>query len=159
MLKNDKKQDPRKGDDRNLVLVDQDFGQPDLEDRIWLFWIRNKVPILSTATLAILGTLGVIAWFALADYKLESLQAEYQSTADTPEAKLAFARANAGVPLAGIAALDAADRYYSDKKYTEATAAYVLAKDSIAPTDKVLAAFAGRAQLGIAFSKLNAGDR
>ncbi|MDR2863728.1 MAG: hypothetical protein LBV54_07660 [Puniceicoccales bacterium] len=159
MPKNTKQQDPRKGDDRNLVLVDQDFGQPDLEDRMWLFWLRNKIAILGVIFLLIAAALGGIGWHALADYRLSALQAEYLGTADSPEAKLAFARARAGEALAGVAALDVADQYFKDKKYAEAAAAYALARDNFTPTDKAHASFGARAILGLAFSKLRSDDR
>ncbi len=29
---------PPAGDDRNLVVVDDDFVNADTEDRLWLFW-------------------------------------------------------------------------------------------------------------------------
>lgn len=158
MPKNDSIRDPRKGDDRNLVLIDQDFGQPDLEDRMWLFWVRNKTVILGLGVVLILGALGYIGWHAWSDHRLAALQAEYQALGDKPEDKLAFARANAGQPLAGIAALEVADQYFKDKKYPEAAGAYALARANFPLADKTSAAFAGRALLGEAFSKLNGTD-
>lgn len=157
--KTNKAQDPRKGDDRNLVIVDQDFGQPDLEDRIWLFWIRNRVAILSLVTIAVVGTLGAIGWFAFSDYRLSVLQDAFLRRADTVEAKLAFARDNSGQPLAGVSALEAADLLQKEKKYAEAAEAYALARSNFNPADKNSAAFAGRALNGFAFAKLFGGDR
>ncbi|MDR2981682.1 MAG: tetratricopeptide repeat protein, partial [Puniceicoccales bacterium] len=155
----DLKKDPRRGDDRNLVIVDQDFGQPDLEDRMWLFWIRNKVAIMGGGLLIVIGILGYIGWHAVGDFKLSSMQAEYQNIGEGVEAKLLFASKYEGHPLAGIAALDAADNLFKEKKYDESANAYAQARKSLAANDNFQAAYAGRAILGVAFSKLNASDK
>lgn len=153
------KKDPRPGDDRNLVLVDQDFGQPDLEDRMWLFWLRNRVAILGIGILVVAGVLGWIAWAAMAEWQLGSLKSEAQRVGETPEERLSFARKHAGKPIAGVNALHVADQFYSEKKFTEAASAYALAKDCFPATDSFHAAPAGRALMGLAFCKLQNADR
>ncbi|MDR1817919.1 MAG: hypothetical protein LBR07_07120 [Puniceicoccales bacterium] len=152
------RKDPRRGDDRNLVIVDQDFGQPDLEDRMFLFWTRNKTTILAISGLLIAGAIAAILWFAAADFRLHLLQDEYTKTAATPDARLAFARANAGKPLAGVAALEAGDDLFKQEKYADAAGAYALAVQNLPASEKAAAAFAARAQLFLGFAKLNAKD-
>ena len=149
----------RKGDDRNLVIVDQDFGQPDLEDRMWLFWVRNKILIVSIGMILVIGALGYIAWCAFSDYKVFSLQAEYQAVAQTPDARLSFARKNQGAPIAGIAAIEAGDQLYKDGKFAEAGEAYAFARGNFPLEEKFMAAFAGLAMLGSALARIKNADR
>ena len=42
MAEDSSKKRPPSDDDRNLVVVDEDFANADAEDRLWLFWERNK---------------------------------------------------------------------------------------------------------------------
>jgi len=158
MAQSAKHKDPRKGDDRNLVIVDQDFGQPDLEDRMFLFWTRNKTTILSVSALTVAAAIAAIVWFWLADFRLGLLQDAYQGVADKPEARLAFARENDGKPLAGVAALEAADAFFKDGKFKEAADGYAFAAKNFDPTDSFGAAYAGRAQLFGAFARLRLND-
>ncbi|MDR0534940.1 MAG: hypothetical protein LBG65_01055 [Puniceicoccales bacterium] len=155
-----KKTDSRKGDDRNLVLVDQDFGQPDFEDRMFLFWVRNKALILGVAGVAIVASVGAIIFKAVARHRLETLQNAYTTAvaAGKPEALLAFSRENAGQPLARVAAIEAGDKYFGEKKYDEAAKAYAIAGGSAGAGagENVSAVFSGRAALGAAFSELYA---
>ena len=39
------------GDDRNLVLVDDDFQDADFEDKVWLFWRRHGKKTVAIAAL------------------------------------------------------------------------------------------------------------
>ncbi len=159
MAKNAFQKDPRRGDDRNLVIVDQDFGQPDLEDRIWLFWIRNRTGIILSVLLVIVATLAYIVWHAAGHYSQGACQAAYQDAGEGPEAKLEFSREYAGTALAGVAALEAADAFYKDKQFAKAAGAYALARTEVSANEPVEAVLAGRAALGEAFSLLADGQR
>jgi hypothetical protein len=152
------KKSPLKGDDRNIVVVDQDFGQPDLDDRIFLFWSRHRVPVLVACLLAVTAAATWIGWSAVEHIRLGWLQDEYHAAPDTPEGKLAFAAANKGKPLAGIAALEAADKLFIDKKFADAAKVYAQAVENFDARDKALAALALRARLGIAFAKIETKD-
>ena len=61
---------PPAGDDRNLVVVDEDFVNADTEDRLWLFWERNQDPIVK-------ATVSMIAGFEKADDKTIVLSTKY----------------------------------------------------------------------------------
>ena len=152
MAKKAFQKDPRRGDDRNLVLVDQDFGQPDLEDRMWLFWVRNRSAIVGGAVLVIVAILGYIVWHAVGTYSLGAMQATYQETGAKPEAKLEFAKQYEGHALAGVAALEAADSFYKDKHFEKAAAAYVFAQKNFSPKVPVQSASMARALVGEAFA-------
>ena len=43
-----------KGDDRNLVVVDEDFAQADAEDRLWHLWERHRSSIVGTVTAVVM---------------------------------------------------------------------------------------------------------
>lgn len=115
-----------KGDDRNLVVVDEDFAQADAEDRLWLLWERHRSTIVGTVT-AVLA--GLVAWFAYRAWdeaRQESMRASYAALADDG-ARRAFAAAHPGHPLSTAALLTIADDLHSKgkpaaKAYAEAAA-------------------------------------
>ena len=117
----DSRQKPPAGDDRNLVIVDEDFAQADSEDRLWLFWERNRDRLVG-GTVAIV--VGLIAWFAFLSWsesRAEGLRAEYAAVKDDA-GRLAFAAAHPGETLAAVALLEVADNLKSASK--PAVAAY-----------------------------------
>jgi hypothetical protein len=50
-------------DDRNLVVVDDDFVNADAEDRLWLFWERNKTIIVRSITSIVVGVIAFLAFY------------------------------------------------------------------------------------------------
>ena len=115
-----------KDDDRNLVVVDEDFAQADAEDRLWLLWERHRSAIVGSVTAILVG---LIAWFAYRawdDARREAVRESYASLADDT-ARRAFAAGNAGDPLATAALLTIADDLQAKgqpaaKAYAEAAA-------------------------------------
>lgn len=117
----DSRQKPPGGDDRNLVIVDEDFAQADSEDRLWLFWERNRDRLVS-GTVAVV--VGLIAWFAYLSWsesRAEGLRSEYATVKDDA-GRSAFAAAHPGETLAAVALLEVADNLKSAGK--PAIAAY-----------------------------------
>lgn len=112
-----------RGDDRNLVLVDEDFQDADFEDRVWLYWQRHGRKTIAGATALFVAIIAAIVWVESGKMRTASLQAEYAS-AETPEAKLAFARANEGHPIAGTAYFAAGREFSEAGKYAEAADAF-----------------------------------
>lgn len=107
-MSDDSRQRPPAGDDRNLVIVDEDFAQADSEDRLWLFWERNRDRIVG-GTIAIV--VGLVAWFAVQSWiesRAEALRAEYAEIKDDA-GRAAFAQAHPGEILAAVALLEVAD--------------------------------------------------
>lgn len=111
------------GDDRNLVLVDDDFQDADFEDRVWLFWQRHGKKTVAAATALFLAIIGAIVYVEVGEMRISGLQAEY-ATLQTPEQKLAFADANKKDPIAGTAYYSAAQALVEEGKFAEAAAAY-----------------------------------
>ncbi len=117
-----------KGDDRNLVVVDEDFAQADAEDRLWLFWERHRSTIVGSVTAVIVG---LVAWFAYRawdDARQEAVREAYAALTDDA-GRRAFAAAHAGSPLATAALLTIADDLKSKGKGTSQAYAEAAATD------------------------------
>ena len=145
-------EDPRAGDDRNLVVVDESFAEADFEDRAWLFWQRRRKVVFGLVALAFLGVLGWGAWNLYQKHALAELQAAYQQLDDSA-GYLAFAQAHPDTPLGRMAVLQAADELYAKGQYKDAAPVYAQAVTAW-QADPV----GQRARLGHALSLLQGGD-
>lgn len=144
-------------DDRNLVLVDGDFSDADLDDRMWLLWERYKTAAILGASVLFVAGIGFIAWRSLRATHAETIGAEY-NTATTPELKLTFAERNQGDPLAAVAALESADAAYAKGDYKEAANRYGRAArfaDAANPKAELVSA---RALIGSAVCEIRSGN-
>jgi len=117
-----------KGDDRNLVVVDEDFAQADAEDRLWLFWERHRSSIVGTIAAVLVGLLSWFAYRAWDDARQEAVRSAYAALADDA-ARRAFAKEHAGDPLAVAALLTLADDLHAKGKGTSAAYAEAAAAD------------------------------
>lgn len=111
------------GDDRNLVLVDDDFQDADFEDRVWLFWQRHGKRTVAAGIALFLAIIAAIVYVQVGKMKIAALQTEYAATENT-EQKLAFAKNNETDPIAGTAYFAAASELANDGKYAEAATAF-----------------------------------
>lgn len=111
------------GDDRNLVLVDDDFQDADFEDRVWLFWQRHGKQTVAAAIVVFLVIIGVIVCVEVGKMRLAAMQADY-AAAGTAEEKLAFAKAHESEPLAGTAYFAVAGEFSEAEKFAEAAEAF-----------------------------------
>jgi hypothetical protein len=139
------------GDDRHLVAVDANSALT-FEDKLSLFWQKNRGIVLALCGLVLLAIIGRGAWNYLARQKELEVQKAY-ATASTPEQLRAFAASHGSHVLGGIALLRIADETYVGGRAAEAAAGY----------DKALAALAGgpleaRALLGRAIAKAQSGN-
>jgi hypothetical protein len=117
------KQRPPADDDRNLVVVDEDFQNADAEDRLWLFWERNKTLIVRGSALVILGILAAIGHHFWQEAQREEVGAEYAACQDEA-ARRAFAARHPGDPLAAVALAEVGDDLKRAGKLAEAAKAY-----------------------------------
>jgi predicted negative regulator of RcsB-dependent stress response len=127
---------------------------PSLETAIQGFWAKNRQGILIICTVVLLAIIGREAWQYVAAGREQAVQAEYAKIADQSAKFSAFAEANAGHPLAGVAYLRLADEKFTAGDYKTAATHYAKATSSL----KNEALF-GRAKLGAAMSQLNSGDQ
>lgn len=114
------------GDDRNLVLVDEDFQDADFEDRVWLFWQRHGRKTIAGAVALFLAIIAVIVVIEVKKMQLAALQAAY-TAATTSEQKLAFAAENADEPLAGTAYFVVGAEFAEAGKYAESAEVFAKA--------------------------------
>jgi len=154
------KKQPPGGDDRNLVVVDDDFKNADTEDRLWLFWERNKTAIVRGVTLAVVAVLGLLMYeFVWKAGRREALQQDYNACLDEP-ARRAFAAKHAGEPLAAVAMAEVADELKASAKLAEAAKAFDEAARlaGLAGDAPVVKTLATRARLEAALARVDGGD-
>lgn len=122
-MKNRFSQKKTAGDDRNLVLVDEDFQDADFEDRVWLFWQRHGKRTIAAGVALFLAIIAAIVYVQVGKMRIAALQAEYAAT-ETAEQKLAFAKANESEPIAGTAYFAVGTEFANGGKYAEAADAF-----------------------------------
>lgn len=132
-----------RGDDRNLVEIDEAFKEAEFEDKLWLFWNRNKSYIITAILAAFFATIAVQGVHVYRKNRLLAVQEEF-AAATTGEQKIAFATTHPGNPLAAIALLSAADEQYTAQSFDRAASLYADAAIAAAKTPELKA----RATLG-----------
>jgi hypothetical protein len=140
------------GDDRHLVAVDESYAGGDFEDRLWVFWRKQRKNIVGLLAVIAAGLLIWQGWVAYAAHAAATLQADYQAANGATEL-LAFAQAHPEAPLGKFAQLEGADDLYKDSKFKEAADAYAQAATVWGDDEK-----GQRARLGQAMALIQAGD-
>ncbi len=118
------------------------------------FWQKNRGLILGLIVVALLGIVGREGWQYFAAQHEQSVRTDYAQAGDRPEQLAAFAAANSGHELAGVAYLRVADLKYTAGDFRAALDNYNKAIAAL----KVPAVL-GRARLGAAMSQLGSGDK
>ena len=145
-------QDPNaSADERKTVILDEELEGLEFEDRVWLFWKRNKNFIITLIALVFAVIIGKHAWLSYTASRDNALASEF-AKAGTFEEREAFAKANSGTSAAGAALLENADSLYRDGKFAEAAEAYKSAAGALKGE-----VFYGRALVGEAISVLKSG--
>lgn len=124
---------------------------PSSEEKLHLFWQRNRGTLLGVVVLVAFVLVGKGAWEIWRVKQEQSLQQAY-AAATTPEQLRAFASAHNGHLLAGVAQLRLADDAYAAGKSADALAGYEKAAPQLKGT-----LLGARAELGAAMAKLQAG--
>lgn len=127
---------------------------PTLETAVHGFWAKNRQAILVLCVAALLAIVGREAWQYFAASREQAVQAEYAKIADQTAKLEAFANANSGHALAGVAWMRLADEKFAAGDFKTAAAHYQKATTTLQN-----AALLGRAKLGAAMSQLNGGDQ
>jgi hypothetical protein len=123
----------------------------DFEVRLQGFWQKNRGAIFAACAVALLAVAAKGGWELYTAQREKSLAADYMA-ATTPEKLHDFAHLHQGSTLAGVAHLRLADAEYAAAQYADAIVDYTQASTALAGTP-----FAGRAQLGQAMAKIQAG--
>lgn len=133
-------------DERKTVVLDEDLEGVEFEDRVWLYWKRNKnfiIMSIAAAFAIIIGVQGYKIYAANAKAELANAYASAQSADELAK----FAEQNSGKKLAGVALLQNADKLFADGKFSEAQTAYENAGKDLKKT-----VLEGRALVGAAAS-------
>lgn len=141
------------GDDRNLVSIDEAFKEAEFEDKVWLFWARNKAAIIAGAVAALLAVVAVQGYRIYQEKKLAQLQDSYIQASQSGALE-SFGQQHADTTLGGLALLESADKQYAEENYTAAAKLY---QEAILPLNNT--PFAQRARLGLGMSQLKAGQK
>lgn len=145
---------PMKGDDRNLVAVDQIQEGLSLEDQIYLFWERYKWHVVAAIVTIVAVVAGREVLAEMREAREAGVRAAFAEASAAGGARLmTFADENPGHPLAGIALLTRADELYSEGGYAEAGPLYTRAVEKLAGSP-----FQSRARLGGAMAQVRAGE-
>ena len=146
-------------DDRNLVVVDEDFANADAEDRLWLFWERNKTIIVRSITSIVGGVLAFLAFYFWKEAQHEALGEAYVACQDET-ARRAFAAAHPKELLAAIALIEVADELRRKNKLNEASKTYdeAAAIAAVAGETPAINAIAARAKLFSGLSRQELGQ-
>ena len=138
-------------DERKTVILDEDLEGVELEDRMWLYWKRNRNFIITTLVIAFALVIGIQSWKMYKSHASQAIENAYLE-AQNPQQLEDFAKANGGTTLAGIALLQNADAAFKAGKFADAEKFYNQAADDLGST--ILAA---RAKIGAAMSVLSSG--
>ncbi len=146
-------------DDRNLVVVDEDFANADAEDRLWLFWERNKTVIVRSITSVVVGVLAFLAFYFWKEAQREALGEAYVACQDDTSRR-AFAAAHPKEPLAAIALIEVADELRRKNKLDEAAKTYdeAAAVAAVAGETPAINTIAARAKLFSGLSRQELGQ-
>jgi hypothetical protein len=138
------------GDEPGAAAGDQQAALTS-EEKLHRFWKSYGRAVILFCVVVLIAILARGGWDLYSAQREKAVEADY-AAAGTPEKLSAFAAANPGHALAGIALLRIADGAYAAGKFGEAQANY----DKAAATLKS-GAFASRAQLGAAMARLGLG--
>jgi tetratricopeptide (TPR) repeat protein len=127
---------------------------PSLETAVHGFWAKNRQAVLVICVAVLLAIIGREAWQYFATSREQAVQAEYAKIADQTAKLEAFANANSGHALAGVAWMRLADEKFTAGDFKTAATHYQKATTTLQN-----AALLGRAKLGAAVSQLNGGDQ
>jgi hypothetical protein len=138
------------GDDRNLVAVDSTTAVT-FEEKLQLFWQKNRTAVLGVCVVVLLAILAKGAWDYFAQERERDVEKAY-TTAMTPEQLKAFSASHGEHSLGAIAQIRIADDAYAAGKSADAIAGYEKAISVL--KDDPLAA---RAKIGRALAKAQGG--
>ena len=127
---------------------------PGFETAVHVFWEKNRNLILLVCAASLLAIVVREGWQYFSVMREKEVQEEYARIADKSDKLAAFAEANAGHALAGVAYLRLADETYAAADYKQAAGIYQKAVGLVKNE-----ALLGRAKLGVAMSQLNGSDK
>jgi len=141
------------GDHRNAAPVETAPSVPSFEDKLREFWDGNRTAIFALCVLILLAITGKGLWEFYQVRREHSIAAEYAKATTNDQLK-AFVASHEGHVLGGVGNLRLADEAYAAAKFADAVSLYERALGALKTGHLAL-----RARMGVAVSKLQAGDR
>lgn len=133
---------PSVGPNRPGATADKTQTELPFDEQLRIFWEKNRHALYLGCALVVLAIVGRYVYETLTAEREAKIEAAY-AVATTPAKLQAFARDNAGHPLAGVAWLKLADDAYAAGNFSEAFVNYDKAAAALPGTP-----FATRALLG-----------
>jgi len=149
----DRQENQADADERNLAATRELDAALPPEERIKLWWEKNRGMLVFGAALILLVA---IAYQGLRLYR-QSYEAKVQdawTAIESMEDRKSFAEAHEGHPLAGLAYLQLAEDAYLNADYPTAENYFRKAEEALAEP-----VFKGKARIGFAVSAAREGDR
>tara|TARA_B100001123_G_scaffold449900_1_gene617372 strand:+ start:4182 stop:4925 length:744 start_codon:yes stop_codon:yes gene_type:complete len=147
------KKKQREGEkDDTFQKLDEAYAESSLEEQLFVYWNRYKNQaslLLIAAVFLVVGIQGSKWWSA----KSITDRGDAYTAAVDDSQREAFADDNSGNELGGVAYLELADKSYEDQNFERSATFYEKAFKAFD-----LVAFKQRAHLGIAISRLKAGQ-
>ena len=139
-------------DERKTVILDEDLEGVDLEDRVWLYWKRNRNFIIFTIVAAFAIVIGVQGWKMYKASSGDTLAAAY-APGKKAEKHAVISKTHRRKTLSGVRPLHNSDPAVKAGKFADAQKLYSEAAKNLGEET-----LAGRAKIGMAMSAISAGD-
>ena len=152
-MASNRKDQPQPDDKQDTFQkLDEAYAESNMEDQLMVYWNRYKNQIVIGLIAAVLVILGIqlSKWWS---QKSVTSRGEAYAAASDDSLKAAFAGKFSGTDLGGVAFLELADKAYSDGNFSAAIPHYESAFKAFDMVE-----FKQRAHLGLALSRLQAGD-
>lgn len=143
---------PSSADERKTVILDSELEGLDLDDKVWLFWNRNKNTIIAIVLVVFVSAAVSGLWRTYRESERNAVSDAY-AAASTDKARTEFAESYSGTMAAGAALIQNADDLFNAGKYAEAAPLYKKAASNLGGT-----LLWGRALLGEAVSLVKSGN-
>ena len=132
--------------------LDEAYAESSVEEQLLVYWNRHKNQIVLGVGVAVILIIGfqVTKWWSA---KSVSDRSEAYASASDDSQKEAFADDHSGTDLGGVAYLELADGAYTEGEYASAVSYYEKAFSAFDMIE-----FKQRAHLGLAMSRLQAGE-
>ena len=122
------------------------------DDPLHEWWQKNGKSLIAGALIIVIGTGLIFGFRAYRASQEDALQVAFNDAVAT-DTLAEFAEANAGYPLAGIAALQTANFAFGEQDWNRALEFYSLAAESLAGNP-----LSGKARLGVAITQSKMGE-
>ena len=149
-----KSKDPSNSGDKQDTFekLDEAYAESSMEDQLLVYWNRHKNQIVLGIGVAVILIIGfqLSKWWSA---KSVADRSQAYAEANDDAQKESFADSHSGTDLGGVAYLELADNAYTEGEFSSAVSFYEKAFNAFDMVE-----FKQRAHLGLAMSRLQAGE-